>query len=494
MAESQIAGLFMTPDMYRQQQAQADRMRAMEYAQLAPEQRAAMGFYSAGQGLGRVAGSLLGAQDPQLQRIAEQQRLLQGLDVADPDSLMQAARQASQAGNVPLAMQLAQQASQATQARDAAEQRRYQLAQLQAQEQQRRLTAAAQGVAAGAAEEIPTLYGAPAAQGTYMDDEGNVMPGAGSKLSVDIQRVAPQLIALGAPGMAALKQLMDFQKSMVEPTQVLKAGDILVTTQNGREVARGPEARTPEAKRSSFAQRLIEEGLEPNSPEFQQRMRQFNEAETAGKARGTGTTVVMPPSSKAENAYAAHVGKITADRDTSMIETAESVAATLPKMFETRQLLETGNLNTGILADYQQIISRSKAKFLNDKQAGRVVNDTEYLNALLGSDVFPQISALGIGARGLDTPAEREFLRQVITGTIQMDRETLKRMTNFRINAAERAVENFNKRLNAGEFRQYENITGRKLAPISVIKSPPGDNSVQDAARRELERRQRERR
>lgn len=107
MAESQIAGLFMTPEMYRQQQMQADRQRAAEYAQLAPEQRAAMGFFSAGQGLGRAAGTLLGAQDPQLQRITEQQQLLQGLDVADPESLMQAARQASQAGNVPLAMQLA---------------------------------------------------------------------------------------------------------------------------------------------------------------------------------------------------------------------------------------------------------------------------------------------------------------------------------------------------------------------------------------------------
>ena len=107
MAESQIAGLFMTPEMYRQQQMQADRQRAAEYAQLAPEQRAAMGFFSAGQGIGRAAGTLLGAQDPQLQRITEQQQMLQGLDVADPDSLMQAARRASEAGNVPLAMQLA---------------------------------------------------------------------------------------------------------------------------------------------------------------------------------------------------------------------------------------------------------------------------------------------------------------------------------------------------------------------------------------------------
>ena len=107
MAESQIAGLFMTPEMYRQQQVQDDRMRAMQYAKLAPEERANYGFAMAGRGLGRALGTLLGAQDPQLQRITEQQQMLQGLDVADPDSLMQAARQASQAGNVPLAMQLA---------------------------------------------------------------------------------------------------------------------------------------------------------------------------------------------------------------------------------------------------------------------------------------------------------------------------------------------------------------------------------------------------
>ena len=115
MAQSQIAGLFMTPEMYRQQQMQADRMRAAEYAQMAPEQRAAMGFFSAGQGLGRAAGTLLGAQDPQLQRITEQQQMLQGLDVSDPDSLMQAAQRASQAGNVQLAMQLAGRAQEVAQ-------------------------------------------------------------------------------------------------------------------------------------------------------------------------------------------------------------------------------------------------------------------------------------------------------------------------------------------------------------------------------------------
>jgi len=129
MAESQIAGLFMTPEMYQRQQMQADRQRAAEYAQLDPEQRAAMGFFSAGQGLGRAAGTLLGAQDPQLQRITEQQQLLQGLDVADPESLMEAARRASQTGNTPLAMQLAGRAQEVAQGLAATQKAQLSLAQ-----------------------------------------------------------------------------------------------------------------------------------------------------------------------------------------------------------------------------------------------------------------------------------------------------------------------------------------------------------------------------
>jgi hypothetical protein len=177
-------------------------------------------------------------------------------------------------------------------------------------------------------------------------------------------------------------------------------------------------------------------------------------------------------SGTAENEYAKVAGKSTAERDVNVIENAQAVATTLPKMYETRQLLETGDLNTGIGAEIQQVIDRTRSKFLNDKSAGRVVNDTEYLNALLGSDVFPQISALGIGARGLDTPAEREFLRQVITGTITMDRNTLKRLTDFRIRSAERAVEKYNKQLDAGEFKQYQTVTGRTLNPVETRTAP----------------------
>jgi hypothetical protein len=174
----------------------------------------------------------------------------------------------------------------------------------------------------------------------------------------------------------------------------------------------------------------------------------------------------------AENEYAKKVGTATATADLNIIDSAQAVAGTLPKMYETFKLLETGDLNTGFAAEFQQVIDRAKTKLLADKKAGKRVTDTEYLDALLGSDVFPQISALGIGARGLDTPAEREFLRQVITGTISLDRETLKRMTDFRIKAAERAVEGYNKKLTAGEFKQYQDVTGRTLSPIAVTPRP----------------------
>jgi hypothetical protein len=195
---------------------------------------------------------------------------------------------------------------------------------------------------------------------------------------------------------------------------------------------------------------------------------------------------------RAENKYADVVGERVAKSDIDLIENAQAVAGTLPKMYETRQLLESGDLNTGFAAEFRQVIDRAKTKLLADEKAGKRVTDTEYLDALLGSDVFPQISALGIGARGLDTPAEREFLRQVITGTISLDRETLKRMTDFRIKAAERAVESYNEKLGAGEFKQFQTISGRTLSPVAVTRAPAaaGGGTLAEQAAAELKRRQ----
>jgi hypothetical protein len=216
-------------------------------------------------------------------------------------------------------------------------------------------------------------------------------------------------------------------------------------------------------------QKLILSGnYTPASVAVYERTKNVSDLKPVDKRAVTNVNV----SNTAENEYAKKVGTATATADLNIIDSAQAVASTLPKMYETLRLIETGALNTGFAAELQQVVDRAKTKLLSDKAAGKRVTDTEYLDALLGSDVFPQISALGIGARGLDTPAEREFLRQVITGTISLDRETLKRMTDFRIKSAERAVEGYNKKLTAGELNQYQKITGRTLSPIAVTPRP----------------------
>lgn len=112
--DSIIGGLFgLTPEMYQRSQAEEDQKAAMQFAQLSPLQQASAGFYSAGMGLGRGIGTLLGAEDPQLRMIAQQQQILKNVDMNNPESIAQASITASNAGLVRLADTLAMRAREA---------------------------------------------------------------------------------------------------------------------------------------------------------------------------------------------------------------------------------------------------------------------------------------------------------------------------------------------------------------------------------------------
>jgi len=96
------------------------------------------------------------------------------------------------------------------------------------------------------------------------------------------------------------------------------------------------------------------------------------------------------------------------------------------------------------------------------------ISDTELLNSLLGADVFPQIGALGIGARGLDTPAEREFLREVMTGTIAMDKNTLIRLTELRKKYEQKSLDTYNKAVDSGQLDELFKFSGLPKRKLSV--------------------------
>ena len=174
---------------------------------------------------------------------------------------------------------------------------------------------------------------------------------------------------------------------------------------------------------------------------------------------------------KGQGKYAETVGTEVAKEDVAFVNTVEKASESLPKIDQTLTLLTEGDVTTGIGAELLLNVNRVRSQFLRDKKAGKNVTDTQVLDAMLGSEVFPMIDALGIGARGLDTPAEREYLRGVFTGTIQMDKNTLIKLTRIRKNVAERALEKYNKRLGEGYFKKYEEALGRKLSPLGAPAS-----------------------
>lgn len=302
------------------------------------------------------------------------------------------------------------------------------------------------------------------------------------------------LIGLGPEGLTAAKSLSDLQtaeatrkktQSEVQAAAFKRQRDLLATVVNDqptydmwRQGALEAYGNIPNAEQLIPAQFSPEtkERLLLTADDIVSRMALSPEQEaqkmriaSAGAAR---QTVQLPP---AESAYQTTVGKASGEADIGAFDAAQKAADDLVKDFETLNLLETGQASTGITAELALGINRIKASVAGDKEAARKVSDTELLNALLGSDVFSNIQALGIGARGLDTPAEREFLREVVSGTITMNQDTLRRMAEIRSKVKERAIDRFNKRVESGELDRFFQATGREKRKIEkpVRPEPP---------------------
>jgi hypothetical protein len=207
--------------------------------------------------------------------------------------------------------------------------------------------------------------------------------------------------------------------------------------------------------------------LNPNDP----RIKDYNKA-IAAEQEGKGTKIVMPAG---ETEASKTIGKGVGEKVLATAASGEAARDNLFKINDTLTELRTNKAFTGAFTDLQTNLSKVQAKFAADKEAGKRVTDTEYLDALLGSDVFPMISSLGIGAKGLDTPAEREFLRKVMTGTVALERDTLIKLTETRKNIAERAVKKYNEQVDSGELNEYFKIKG---VPPRKIDIPKSDDSA----------------
>ena len=135
----------------------------------------------------------------------------------------------------------------------------------------------------------------------------------------------------------------------------------------------------------------------------------------------------------------------------------------------TSRLLSSDDSVVGYLVDLRMFRDQALAKFGSQEALGRV-NDTEMVNTLTGKEVFPLIKALGIGARGLDTPAERKFLREVLTGDKTLTKATLLEMAAMRRGVQVKNIERWNKDFKDGSLDDF--LKTNKI-PYRPFDAPP---------------------
>jgi hypothetical protein len=180
-----------------------------------------------------------------------------------------------------------------------------------------------------------------------------------------------------------------------------------------------------------------------------------------------------------ESTYKQTVGRGLGESDLKLVQGAQNAVGKLQNINETLDQLKTSDAITGFGADVLKDVDRFRAQFMADKKAGKRASDTEILNAMLGSEVFGMIQSLGIGARGLDTPAEREYLREVMTGTVRMDKAALIKLTEIRKNVTERVIDEYNKKVDSGQLNKFFEMQG--IAPTKIEKPAAPAASVTDS-------------
>jgi len=175
------------------------------------------------------------------------------------------------------------------------------------------------------------------------------------------------------------------------------------------------------------------------------------------------------------DAYAKAAGPKLFERDLALEEAARTAAQNIQSLDQLYNHIKSSKALTGVGSEILLNVKRLQQLVDSaDPVRKQQIVDTEYLDATLGADVFPMIKALGIGARGLDTPAEREFLRKVMTGTIANNKDTLLKLTETRRNIAKRAIDRYNERVKEGRLGRYERATQETMQPISVPQTPGG--------------------
>ena len=396
MAENIVAGLFgLTPQMYQNQQYGQDLNRGIALAQLSPGAAAQAGLQASVGQLGRGIAGAMGVQDPQLQRITQQSQLLQSLDLRDPKSLEAAAIEANRMGNTPLAFKLLELS-------DAAQVRAQQM-------QTQRQTSLAQLVAQRAFQpgtpERPQMLDVQERE--QMADQGTPMPEniAAVAPSYDIRRVAPQLQALGAPGLAQLTAGLTAAKAMRPETVSIKQGENLysVPTEEGqpyKQIATGGEKPIPFTGDMSNAALRLYQTNDPAKIFAQYGQAGLDAVEKKAlettKAKQPVTNITAPVSISMQKGF----GEDLTETLTANLRAGRVAGNTLGTVQGMKALIDEGT-RTGFGTETMVQLARAGQAFdPNFKVSG--VAGAEAFQAFSNSVILPEVKKLGVNPTDTD--------------------------------------------------------------------------------------------
>lgn len=365
-----VPSLFgVTPEAYQQAQMNQADARALRYAELDPFQQA---NYAIGRGayqLGGAIGGALGGQDPELMRISARQQIASQLNPNDLGTFDRGIEMLRQIGDGQGVLMLTVEADKARQQaliRQDAEQKRQdaQLARQQALQ--------AQQIARGAYQPGQEVYGEDV-MGQRVG-EGMTAP------SYDINRVAPQLMALGPAGQQVLlgaakvnEDMAKAEKLAAEAISAQQKARFAGSTEQAEAQKKIADAETARVQ-ALFAERLQQAGLTEKNWNIKNVQSQISTraAELGLNAQTTAATV--------------------AERLASIADKANTLPA------DTRKLIN----DSAVLAS----TAKQSANQMND-----LANRIEGLGGYGAASRLSEFAKSTIGAEGYETSLRQEYTR-----------------------------------------------------------------------------------
>lgn len=433
MAQNIVAELFgLSPNQVQQQQQANINQQAWQYANADPFARATAGMYQGGAGLADLGAGMLGMVNPQVQEAKRREATLSQIDYQTPEGILKGAELARQRGDYQTQIRLQAYADQKQNeevdlALKKAHAKYYEQSRTGGGQSQ---LSAKQAIAYNNALKyyLDLDYPPDQAREMAMQEAKKVAEFFGQQgMQQNQGAVQPSLVpGIGQTNIqpATLQGQMTTEDLQTIRQDALKNGDT-ATVQSVDAMLKG-KTTLPQMTKSQATQAIAE-----------------------AKARGEKVPAILSAA-----AAATEGGKTGIEIYTKQYHAADAADKVVQQTDDLLNQLRTGDVNTGISADLRTGISRMQA-LLGGKDAAKNATDTQIADVMMGSQVFPLIQSLGIGARGMDTPAEREYMRKMLTGELGLEKGTLIKMAEIRKEAAQKDIEKWNKNVDEGNLDAY---------------------------------------